>query len=152
MKVRANGFIALIPRYGIEGIVYVQGKDEVVEWTLSEDEQILSGPGSAEIRVFDTVPVVISAPEGAAKLSITMVSPPTRNGDSANAGSTSQPAGRILNGNDNLSKNSPSKKRQREGSEAGAGSSDDAPCNVVGRKSKKNKSKLAPFSLRQLIR
>jgi exosome complex exonuclease DIS3/RRP44 len=73
MKVRSNGFIALIPRYGIEGIVYVQSKTEAATWVLSEDGQVLIGPNGAEIRVFDSVPVLISAPPDATKLDIKLV-------------------------------------------------------------------------------
>jgi len=71
MKVKSNGFIALIPRFGIEGIIYVSEKgDENSGWEMAEDEQSLSGPGGILIKVFDAVPVRISVEENAEKVSI----------------------------------------------------------------------------------
>lgn len=76
MKVRANGFIALVPRFGVEGIVYVhdtrEGQND--DWTLSEDEQTLSGPSGVEIRVFDTVAVKLSAPEHSERVKMELAS------------------------------------------------------------------------------
>jgi exosome complex exonuclease DIS3/RRP44 len=74
MKVKSNGFISLIPRFGIEGIVYVSEKDdENSGWAMAEDEQSLSGPGGVVIKVFDAVPVRISVEDGAEKISIDLV-------------------------------------------------------------------------------
>lgn len=71
MKVKSNGFVGLIPRFGIEGIVYVSEKDDKESgWELAEDEQTLSGPGGVAIKVFDAVPVRISVEDGAEKVSI----------------------------------------------------------------------------------
>ena len=74
MKVKSNGFISLIPRFGIEGIVYVSEKDDTDSgWEMSEDEQSLSGPNGIVINVFDAVPVRISVEENAEKVSIDLV-------------------------------------------------------------------------------
>lgn len=80
MKVRENGFVALIPRYGLEHIVYLdappapaagqtaaaipENAAPVEEWAMSEDGQVLRGATSGrEIRVFD--PVRVSVRDGA---------------------------------------------------------------------------------------
>ena len=74
MKVKSNGFISLIPRFGIEGIVYVSEKGDTDSgWEMSEDEQSLSGPNGIVINVFDAVPVRISVEENAEKVSIDLV-------------------------------------------------------------------------------
>ena len=74
MKIKPSGFISLIPRFGIEGIVYVSEKDDTDSgWEMSEDEQSLSGPNGIVIKVFDAVPVRISVEENAEKVSIDLV-------------------------------------------------------------------------------
>eukprot|EP01050_Picozoa_sp_SAG11_P021133 SAG11_NODE_3702_length_2269_cov_8.750000_1_plen_227_part_10 len=102
MKVRENGFVCLIPRYGIEHIVYVDsdgatdaaaaegsGSAQPVEWRLTEDEQALVCDGSnpRKIRVFDPVRVTICVAPNGEKLLVQLSQAPATDTDVAAAAS-----------------------------------------------------------------
>lgn len=67
-QVKANGLILFVPKYGIEGPVYLTGKDaaaaDVAEFILDESKQTLtSRDGSVRHTVFDKTAVRISVEE-----------------------------------------------------------------------------------------
>jgi len=59
IKVRDNGVVVLVPRYGIEGIVFVSEGDAVSPFTFDEKAECLRAPGCV-LRVFDKVRVQIT--------------------------------------------------------------------------------------------
>lgn len=67
MKVRKNGAIVFIPRFGIEGVVYVstrqQEKDLKAHFTFDEVAQRLTSVANpaASLRVFDEVCMLLRA-------------------------------------------------------------------------------------------
>ncbi|CAG9462659.1 unnamed protein product [Pedinophyceae sp. YPF-701] len=67
VRVRANGLIVLVPKYGIEGPVYFYRKgEEASPWKLDEGGQRATDPtGVRSYQVFDQVPVTISVREDA---------------------------------------------------------------------------------------
>lgn len=40
-KIKANGFIVLVPKYGIENIVFTSAPNEKNEYSYNEEEQVL---------------------------------------------------------------------------------------------------------------
>ena len=58
-KVRENGVVVLVPRYGIEGIVYVCESGAKNPFVFDEAEETLRSP-SCTLRTFDKVRVRIS--------------------------------------------------------------------------------------------
>ena len=67
-QVRANGLILFVPKYGIEGPVYLTGKDAVAadaaEYVLDEAKQTVSSrDGRTRHTVFDKTAVRISVEE-----------------------------------------------------------------------------------------
>ena len=62
-KVRANGLIVFVPKYGIEGPVYLVEKgDEAAkaQWALDEETQMVAHrDGSRRYKIFDQVTVHI---------------------------------------------------------------------------------------------
>jgi exosome complex exonuclease DIS3/RRP44 len=68
-RVKANGFVVLIPRYGIEGVVHLTAqRGEESHFRYDADRQTLDRPasaplGAAHIALFDTVRVCISVDE-----------------------------------------------------------------------------------------
>lgn len=72
-KVKANGLIVFVPKYGIEGPVYLTSKDNNVKDTevpflLDEDKQALkAADGSVSYALFDPCVVRISVEEGAGR-------------------------------------------------------------------------------------
>ena len=68
MQVRANGLILFVPRYGIEGPVYLTGKDATAQdaaaYVLDEAKQTVTAQdGSARYTVFDKAAVRINVEE-----------------------------------------------------------------------------------------
>ena len=59
IKVRENGVVVLVPRYGIEGIVYVCEAGATNPFTFDAAEELLRSPGCV-LRTFDKVRVRIS--------------------------------------------------------------------------------------------
>lgn len=59
IKVRENGVVVLVPRYGVEGIVYVCKSGERNPFVYDEKRDLLCAPG-CELRTFDKVRVSIS--------------------------------------------------------------------------------------------
>jgi S1 domain len=47
-QVRTNGFIVFVPKYGIEGPVYVAEKGAAADasWTMDEEKQLVTSPDS----------------------------------------------------------------------------------------------------------
>ena len=94
VRVRANGVVVFVPRYGIEGAAFYadaaagwwpgagEGQVEGGDWTLSPDGCAAAPPGASAatppVRVFDPVAVRISVDEGGAtaraRLVLTLVS------------------------------------------------------------------------------
>ena len=75
IKVRENGVVVLVPRYGIEGIVYVSEPGAPSPFAFDAAEEALRAPGCV-LRTFDKVRVRISVDQSKAhrpklKLSIT---------------------------------------------------------------------------------
>ncbi len=71
-QVRANGLIIFVPKYGIEGPVYLVGKDASAEdaaaYQLDEAKQTVSSrDGRARYTVFDKAAVRISVEETAGR-------------------------------------------------------------------------------------
>jgi exosome complex exonuclease DIS3/RRP44 len=70
-QVRANGLILFVPKYGIEGPVYLTGKDapagaDASEYTLDEAKQtVTSRDGRVRYTVFDKAAARISVEETA---------------------------------------------------------------------------------------
>ena len=83
MQVRANGLVIFVPKYGIEGPVYLTEKAKAAsmqgigrtdpeaksgseDFQLDEDQQMIaSKDGKVRIRIFDKAAVRISVTEGA---------------------------------------------------------------------------------------
>jgi len=59
IKVRDNGVVVLVPRYGVESIVYVCDSGEANPFTFDEKNETLRAPGCV-LRTFDKVRVAIS--------------------------------------------------------------------------------------------
>ena len=59
IKVRENGVVVLVPRYGIEGIVYVCKAGERNPFEYDEKKDLLRAPGCM-LKTFDKVSVRIS--------------------------------------------------------------------------------------------
>ena len=59
IKVRENGVVVLVPRYGIEGIVYVCKAGERSPFEYDQEKDVLRAPGCA-LKTFDKVTVQIS--------------------------------------------------------------------------------------------
>jgi len=59
IKVRENGVVVLVPRYGIEGIVYAAARGERNPFTYDSKTDALIAPGCT-LRTFDKVRVKIS--------------------------------------------------------------------------------------------
>ena len=59
IKVRENGVVVLVPRYGIEGVVYVCGRDEKSPFSYDEKLDRLVAPG-VTLSTFDKVRVKIA--------------------------------------------------------------------------------------------
>ena len=77
IKVRENGVVVLVPRYGIEGIVYVCGRGQRSPFTYDEKLDQLACPGCV-LRTFDKVRVRISVDASRAhrpKLVLAIVKP-----------------------------------------------------------------------------
>ena len=82
IKVKENGVVVLVPRYGIEGIVYACKSGERNPFEYDPKRDVLSAPGCV-LRTFDKVRVRISVDQSKAhrpklKLSITEPVLPTR--------------------------------------------------------------------------
>jgi exosome complex exonuclease DIS3/RRP44 len=81
LQVKANGLVVFVPRYGIEGPVFLTDKDgnslapgaadeqqQQPQFVLDEDKQtVVAADGSARYSVFDKCAVRISVVEGAAR-------------------------------------------------------------------------------------
>jgi exosome complex exonuclease DIS3/RRP44 len=81
LQVRANGLVVFVPRFGIEGPVFLTDKDgnpiadqqqqqqqQQQQFVLDEDKQtVVSADGSMRYSVFDKCAVRISVVEGAAR-------------------------------------------------------------------------------------
>jgi exosome complex exonuclease DIS3/RRP44 len=78
LQVKANGLVVFVPRYGIEGPVFLTNKDgtpitdqqqqQQQQFMLDEDKQtVVSADGSMRYSVFDKCAVRISVVEGAAR-------------------------------------------------------------------------------------
>ena len=76
LQVKANGLGVFVPRYGIEGPVFLTDKEgsqaaaeaQQPQFVLDEDKQtIVAADGSAHYSVFDKCAVRISVVEGAAR-------------------------------------------------------------------------------------
>ena len=77
IKVRENGVVVLVPRYGIEGIVYVCAPNEPSPFAYDADRHELRAPGCT-LRTFDKVRVRISVDSSRAhrpKLELAIVEP-----------------------------------------------------------------------------
>ena len=77
IKVRENGVVVLVPRYGIEGIVYVCERGARNPFAFDEKAEALTAPGCS-LRVFDKVTVLIKVDAAKAhrpKLSLEIVEP-----------------------------------------------------------------------------
>ena len=59
IKVKENGVVVLVPRYGIEGIVYVSEKGAKSPFTYDAKNDLLAAPGCV-LKTFDKVRVSIS--------------------------------------------------------------------------------------------
>ena len=59
IKVRENGVVVLVPRYGIEGIVYICGPGEASPFEYDGKKDVLRAP-SCVLKTFDKVRVKIS--------------------------------------------------------------------------------------------
>ena len=78
IKVKENGVVVLVPRYGIEGIVYVCKRGERSPFEYDAKKDILRAPGCV-LRSFDKVRVRISVDTSRAhrhKLELAIVEPP----------------------------------------------------------------------------
>ena len=77
IKVRENGVVVLVPRYGIEGIVYVAEKGKHNPFTYDPKTDALKAPGCT-LRTFDKVRVAISVDQSRAhrpKLHLAILEP-----------------------------------------------------------------------------
>jgi len=59
IKVRENGIVVLVPRYGIEGIVYTSERDKPNPFSFDKKLDTLSAPGLT-LRTFDKLRVRVS--------------------------------------------------------------------------------------------
>jgi exosome complex exonuclease DIS3/RRP44 len=78
IKVRENGVVVLVPRYGIEGLVFVCEAGERSPFAYDAKTETLSAPG-CRLRTFDAVRVRISVDARKAhrpKLELAIVEPP----------------------------------------------------------------------------
>jgi exosome complex exonuclease DIS3/RRP44 len=103
-RVKANGFVVLIPRYGIEGVVHLTAdKHEESHFRYDADRQSLDRPssaplGAAHIALFDSVRVCISVDERRphdVRLRLLCCEPPIGDGaklDIASLESSAEPA------------------------------------------------------------
>lgn len=78
VKIRSNGFIVFVPKYGIEGPVYLTPKgDKGGEWTVDEKQQkIRKLDGSVSYGVLGTVRIhmeVVEPQPNRPKLQLTLV-------------------------------------------------------------------------------
>ena len=77
IKVKENGVVVLVPRYGIEGIVYVAKKGARNPFTYDAKRDVLSAPGCV-LKTFDKVRVQIRVDASRAhrpKLELAIVEP-----------------------------------------------------------------------------
>ena len=77
IKVKENGVVVLVPRYGIEGIVYVCPAGGKSPFTYDAKKDVLTAPGCV-LRTFDKVKVKISVDSSKAhrpKLLLAIVEP-----------------------------------------------------------------------------
>ena len=78
MQVRDNGVVVLVPRYGIEGLVFTHDAGERSAFTYDPEKETLAAPGCV-LRTFDAVRVRIAVDTRKAhrpKLQLTIVDPP----------------------------------------------------------------------------
>lgn len=84
VKVKANGLVVFVPKFGIEGPVYLVPKDsannnnaQAPQFILDEEKQtVVSADGSIRFSVFDKCAVRIAVEEGAShrrSLKLTLV-------------------------------------------------------------------------------
>ncbi|KAG7584150.1 Ribonuclease II/R [Arabidopsis suecica] len=79
VKIRSNGFIVFVPKYGIEGPVYLTGKGEkgAGEWYVDEEKQkIVKMDGSLSYSVLQTVKIhmeVVEPQPNRPKLQLTLL-------------------------------------------------------------------------------
>jgi len=76
-QVRENGVVVLVPRYGIEGIVYVAARGERSAFAYDAKTDALIAPGCT-LRTFDKVRVAISVDQSRAhrpKLQLAIIEP-----------------------------------------------------------------------------
>ena len=77
IRVLANGFVVLIPRYGLEGVVYVAERDQDSQFVFDEAAFSLSSPLGV-IRIFDRVKVRIGVDDSSVRkfrLNLTLLEP-----------------------------------------------------------------------------
>lgn len=77
IKVRDNGVVVLVPRYGIEGIVFVADKANGGAFTFDEKQEALVAP-SCTLKTFDKIRVSIkvdSSKPHRPKLALAIVQP-----------------------------------------------------------------------------
>jgi exosome complex exonuclease DIS3/RRP44 len=79
VKIRSNGFIVFVPKYGIEGPVYLTGKGEkgAGDWYVDEEKQkIVKMDGSLSYSVLQTVKIhmeVVEPQPNRPKLQLTLL-------------------------------------------------------------------------------
>jgi exosome complex exonuclease DIS3/RRP44 len=92
-RVKANGFVVLVPRYGIEGVVHLTAKKgDEHHFVYDADHQSLERPasaplGAARIALFDAVRVCISVDERRphdVRLQLLCIAPPIGDGATLN--------------------------------------------------------------------
>jgi len=59
VQVRDNGVVVLVPRYGIEGLVFTHDAGERSAFTYDPEKETLAAPGCV-LRTFDQVKVRIA--------------------------------------------------------------------------------------------
>ncbi|EGC33012.1 hypothetical protein DICPUDRAFT_155003 [Dictyostelium purpureum] len=77
IRVKANAFVVLVPRYGFEGTVYVSDPSKASSFNYNHDDQTLTN-GALTFRVFDKVTVEIYVDDSKAhdqKLRINCINP-----------------------------------------------------------------------------
>lgn len=90
-QVKANGLVVFVPKFGIEGPVYLVAKDAVnnqqQQYILDEEKQtVMSADGRTRFTVFDKCAVRISVEEGAShRWALDPVDPPGQQHKSADA-------------------------------------------------------------------
>lgn len=62
LRILKNGFVVLIPKFGVEGIVYASKPNEAQVLLLAE-EHLQTADGSTVIKLFDVVKVEITVVE-----------------------------------------------------------------------------------------